>query len=117
MELNEMIKRLLSVTQLPVEQDEYTGKESAYIIFLYEDEKPVYFGDNKAVADTVYLQIQLVTPKDFNYFKFKKQIRRLLEDADFIVTSTRTLLGSVYLGTEKTRQIIFTAEYTQTREE
>lgn len=117
MELNEILIKLLSITGLPVEQDEYDGKEDKYIVFIYEDERPAGHADNKPYADTVYLQIQLITPKRFNYLKLKKKIRNLLEGADFFVTSIRSFLGDVYVGTEKIRQTVFKVEYTETRQE
>lgn len=116
-ELNEILIKLLSITGLPVEQDEYDGKKDKYIVFIYEDERPTGHADNKPYADTVYLQIQLITPKSFNYFKLKRKIRNLLENADFSVTSTRSFLGSVYVGTEKIRQTVFKVEYTEGRQE
>lgn len=115
MNLNEMLKGLLGQTGLPVEQDEYVEHGSRYIVFVYEDETPAYHGDNKVLADTVYLQIQLITPKNFDYFPLKEQIRDLLEGAGFIVTSTRSFLGTAITGTEKVRQTIFHTEYTQGR--
>lgn len=115
MNLNELLRELLGVTGLPVEQDEYTGKSKKYIIFVYEDEHPAAHGDNAVTADTAYIQIQLITPKDFNYFTLKKEIRNSLEGAGFLVTSTRSFLGDAANGTEKTRQTIFHTEYTQGR--
>lgn len=115
MDLNEKLKELLGVTKLPVEQDEYTGKSSKYIIFVYEGERPAEHADNKVTADVAYLQIQLITPKDFNYFALKKKIRDLLEGADFLVTSIRSFLGDVYQGTNKTRQTVFEVSYTESR--
>lgn len=115
MNLNELLIKLLSATGLPVEQDEYDGKSEKYIVFIYEDERPEAHGDNKVTADTAYLQIQLITPKKFNYFELKKQIRTLLEGADFSVSSVRSFLGDIYQGTEKTRQTVFEVEYTQGR--
>lgn len=115
MNLNEFLTKLLSSTGLPVEQDEYDGNQKKYIIFTYEDEKPEAHGDNSVTADTAYLQIQLITPKDFNYFTLKEQIRNLLEGADFSVTSIRSFLGDIYQGTEKTRQTVFQVEYTEGR--
>ena len=115
MNLNEMLKKLLKQTELPVEQDEYVGHSKKYIIFVYEDENPAYHGDNKVLADTAYMQIQLVTPKNFDYFPLKEQIRDLLEQAGFSVTSTRSFLGTAITETEKVRQTIFHAEYTQGR--
>ena len=115
MNLNELLKDLLSATGLPVEQDEYTGNGDKYIIFVYEDERPETHADNAVTADTAFIQVQLVTPKEFNYFALKKEIRSLLEEADFSVTSTRSFLGDVANGTEKTRQTIFHTEYIQGR--
>ena len=115
MNLNKLLKNLLGVTGLPVEQDEYTGENDKYIIFVYEDERPESHADNAVTADTVYIQVQLITPKNFNYFELKKKIRNSLEEADFSVTSIRSFLGDVASGTEKTRQTIFQTEYTQGR--
>lgn len=116
MNLNSKLKSLLGVTGLPVEQDEYTGKRAAYIIFVYEDERPESHADNKVTNDTAYLQIQLITPKEYNYFPLKHRIRDLLEGADFSVLSIRSFLGDVYQGTEKTRQTVFEVSYTGSRE-
>lgn len=115
MNLNELLISLLGETGLEVVQDLYDGESDKYIIFSYEDERPEFWGDNQIEADTAYLQIQLITPKGFDYFELKKKIRSLLEGADFIVTSTRSFLGSVYVGTEKKRQTIFQVEYTEGR--
>ena len=86
-------------------------------IFTYEDENPAAHADNVVTADTVYLQIQMITPKEFNYFDLKKQIRDLLEGADFCVTSACSFLGDVYQGTKKSRQTIFEVNYTEQRTE
>lgn len=115
MELNKMLIGLLQSTGLSVEQDEYDGKEEKYIIFSYEDEGPAAHGDNHVTADTAFLQVQLITPKEFNYFSLKHEIRSLLEAADFCVTSIRSFLGSVHVGTEKVRQTVFQVEYTEGR--
>lgn len=114
MNLNEIIIDLLRKTGLTVHQDECDDGEK-YIIFTYEDETPAAYGDNRPIADTAYIQIQLVTPKDFDYFSLKEKIRDLLEGADFSVKSIRSFLGSAYVGTEKIRQTIFHVEYTQGR--
>lgn len=115
MNLNELLIELLGKTGLEVTQDLYDGESDKYIIFAYEDETPESWSDDQVTSDTVYMQIQLITPKEFNYFALKKKIRDLLEGADFLVTSTRSFLGSVYVGTEKKRQTIFQVEYTEGR--
>lgn len=117
MDLNEKIIELLGTTGLPVEQDEYCGAKNKYIVFTYEDETPASHADNQVTSDTVYMQVQLITPKDFNYLKLKKKIRNLLEGAGFFVTSTISFLGDVYQGTQKTRQTVFKVNYTEQRME
>ena len=115
MNLNSKLKSLLGVTGFPVEQDEYTGKRSIYIIFVYEDERPESHADNKVTNDTAYLMIQLITPKEYNYFPLKHRIRDLLEGADFSVLSIRSFVGDVYQETEKMRQTVFEVAYTGAR--
>lgn len=115
MNLCERLISVLGEAGLPVEQDEYTGKEEKYIIFTFEDERPEAYADNRPAADTAYIQVQLITPKNFNYFDLKKKIRNLLEGADFLVASIRSFLGDVYMGTEKTRQTVFSVKYTEQR--
>lgn len=115
MNCNKMIIDALSQTHLPVKQDEYSGKEEKYIVFMYTDEVPAMWGDDEVLADTVYIQLQLITPKNFNYFALKHQVRDLLEGAGFLVTSTQSILGDIYNGTEKVRQTIFEIQYSETR--
>ena len=117
MNLNEKVTDLLAATGLPVDQDEYEGKKDKYIIFTFPDERPGAYADNRPTADPVYIQVQLITPKNFNYFDLKKKIRNLLEGADFSVTSIRSFLGDTYQGTEKTRQTVFEVTYTEGRME
>lgn len=112
-----LIKKLGDATKLPVAPDEYDGSKTEYITFTYTDEQPVFWGNNKVIADTAYLQIQLVTPKTYNYLKMKHIIRDTLEENDFIVSSIRSFLGDAIQGTEKIRQTIFECSYTEEREE
>lgn len=115
MNCNQRIKQTLAPTGLSVTQDEYTGKDQKYIVFTYEDEVPAEWGDNGVLADTVYIQLQLITPKNFNYFSLKHQIRNLLEGAGFLVTSIQSWLGDEYSGTEKVRQTVFELTYGESR--
>ena len=117
MNLNEKLIALLGSIGIPVEQDEYEGNEKIYITFSYEDERTEVYADNIPYSDVVSLQIQLITPKNFNYFKLKRKIRSLLESADFSILSTRSFLGDIYWGTEKIRQTVFEVEYTELRQE
>lgn len=115
MNCNQLIIETLAPTELPVVQDEYTGASKNYIVFIYTDEVPVLWSDNGVDADTAYIQLQLITPKNFNYFALKHQIRDLLEGAGFIVTSIQSWLGDEYNGTDKVRQTIFELTYSESR--
>lgn len=115
MNCNQLLIETLAPTELPVVQDEYTGKSDKYIVFIYTDEVPVLWSDNGVDADMAYIQLQLITPKNFNYFAYKHQIRDLLEGAGFIVTSTQSMLGDEYNGTAKVRQTVFEITYTESR--
>lgn len=115
MNCNQLIIETLAPTNLPVVQDEYTGKDDKYIVFIYTDEIPALWGDDGVLADTVFIQVQLITPKNYNYFTLKHQIRDLLEGAGFLVTSTQSFLGDRYNGTENVRQTIFEANLSETR--
>ena len=115
MNLNELLQTVLGMTGLPVEQDLYTGGADKYIVFSYEGETPEAFGDNMPIADTAYMQIQIITPKNFDYFDLKRQVRNGLEAAGFSVTSIRSFTGDVYVGTDQIRQTVFEANYTTFR--
>ncbi len=115
MNLNKLIIGLFKALGLVASENEYTGIDDKYVIFTYEDENPTEFGDDEVLADTCYIQFQLIVPKNFNYFKLKKEIRNMLETNGFIVTSIRSFLGDEYTGTEKLRQIIFETNYTEQR--
>ena len=116
MNCNKKIKDALETLGLPVEQDEYVGTAKKYIVFIYTDETPALWGDDGVLADTVFIQLQLITPKDFNYFALKHQIRDLLEADGFLVTSIQSMLGDIYNGTDKVRQTIFEIQFSETRQ-
>lgn len=117
MNVNEMLIKLFESLGLEAQQDEYVGNQDKYVIFVYEDEEPAENGDNQVLADAVYLQIQLITPKSFNYFSLKRKIKFALEKEEFFVTSIRSFLGDVYQGTEKIRQTVFEVNFTESRKE
>ena len=100
MTLNERIIDLLgNATGLPVDQDRNDH------------------GDNEVLADETDLQIQLFSPKEFDYLQTKKIIRNTLEKAGFIVSSIRSFLGDELTGTENTRQTIFSVSWLEGRQE
>ena len=115
MNLNGKIKELEGKTGYPVEADIYTGAADKYITFTYEDERPVYAGNNRALADEAYLQISFFCPSNFNYFETKHLIRDHLEDLGFKVSIRSWLEDDLNQETNKIRRVLFEARYTETR--
>ena len=112
MNVNPLMKKLEDVTKLPVVPDLYEGIEKKYITFTYEDERPIGFGDDVVLADTAYMQVNLFTPKNFNYMTLKTQIRDYLESIG-VLTDT---LSRVYQeNNEQIRQTTFTVEISEER--
>ena len=79
MDVNSEIQVLESITGLPVSPDIYTGDDDKYIVYTYEDERPVYWGDDMPLEDQVIVQVNLFTPPKFNYMALKHQVRDYLE--------------------------------------
>lgn len=97
----------------PVEQDLYEPpskeeKDEIFVEFSYEDETPVFFGDNRPIFDNTYVQLKLTTPKDVNYFPLKEKIVRFLEKNGLVVNHTFSYLEKAY--DNKMRCTIFEAE-------
>ena len=113
MNANPLILELKTVTGLPVEQDVYKGKSDKWITFTYQDERPVFFGDDSVLADTAYMSVNLFTPPKYNYLSLKEDIKTYLESIG-IVTNVESY---VYLENQQTiRQTIFEVTITEGRE-
>lgn len=91
MDINEDILRLEELTGVEVSQDIYDGSNEKYIVFAYEDEHPNFWGDDEAISDTADIQVNLYTPKNYNYMELKTMIRDHLETLGE-VTSIRSYL-------------------------
>jgi hypothetical protein len=113
MNVNPLIMELNTVTGLPVVPDLYKGESDKWITFTYQDERPVYFGDNSVLADTAYISVNLFTPSEYNYMTVKKLIKDYLETIG-IVTNVESY---VYLENQiPVRQTIFEVTITEERE-
>ena len=117
MELNELLLSIFKELGIEASQDEYLGKQKKYVTFTYYDEQPTSWGDNKVTSDTAYIQIQFITPKNYDYFAEKKAIRNALEKNDFIIINGETFLNNVYSGTDKLRTCVWNVKYTEMRGE
>lgn len=117
MDLNAIIIGLEPVTGISVYPDEVPAGEEKSLSFTYEDERPVFWGDNIPVADTAYLQITMYTPEGYDYINLKHVIRDYLEGKGFCVTSIESWLESGLTGTKRTRHTVFEVNYTEPRKE
>lgn len=115
MNINSRITGLEEVTGCPVEADIYTGTADRYITFTWEDERPASHGDNRAVADTAYLQISYFCPSDYDYFADKHTIRDYLESWGCKVSMRSWLEDDVIRQGSRIRRVLFEAIYTETR--
>lgn len=115
MNLNPIFKEFEKDVGIPVEQDIYEKKEDKYFVFLYEDESPSLYGDNKPLEDTCYMQLKMYTPEKYDYFELKKNTRNYFEDKGFIVSSIFSFVETnVTINGEKKRCTVFSLEYTDT---
>lgn len=118
MNVNALMMELKRITGLPVVPDLYTpnpGEENPdkWITFTYQDERPVYFGDNTPLVDTAYMSVNLFTPADFNYLAQKEEIKQYLESIG-IVTNCESY---VYLENQiPVRQTVFEVTISEERE-
>lgn len=117
MNVNALIQELETVTGLDVSPDIYTGTDSSYIVYAYEDEVPSDQGDDEVLTDTAYLSVNLYTPPKLNYMAYKSQIKDYLESIG-IVTSVRSYLDTFTSGGEdaQIRHTVFEVEITISRE-
>ena len=114
MNVNPLLMELKNVTGLPVVPDIYEGSGDKWITFTYQDERPVFFGDNTVLDDTAYISVNLFTPKNYNYMATKEAIKTYLESIG-IVTNCESY---VYLENQiPIRQTIFEVTITKEREE
>ena len=112
MDMTEFFLDLQKEIGYPIELDAYEGKDSIYMVYSYEDERTVQYGDNKPLIDAVYMQLKLYTPKNYDYFQDKKRIRDKLIDSGFIVSGVHSWLENVIDNKgQKIRCTAFTISY------
>ena len=97
----------------PVELDLYeptskAEKDDIFFEFTYEDEHPVYFGDDKPLFDNTYVRLKMTTPKATDYFPLKKATVKFLEEHGLIVKHSFSYLDQAF--DNKVRCTIFEIE-------
>lgn len=114
MNLNQLMTNVGKKVGLTTAQDIYMGTDTEYIVFTYEDERASYYADNEGQEVTVTMQVQLITPQNYDYFAYKSKLKKELENAGFNVENIRSFLTDIMTGTNRTRQTVFSVNYTGT---
>ncbi len=117
MNVNEKLTGLKEVTGLNVYEDFTEEKKEKYLVFTYEDERPVFFGNDTPKADTAYIQLTLYTPAGFDYMELKHKIRNYLEQNGFDSPRISSWIEDEINGTKKIRHTVFETSYTEERME
>ena len=108
MNINPLMKQIGEEMGYPCKQDLYAGKSDKFIVFTYEDERAAYYGDNDEEEIVVTLQVQLITPQDYDYFADKAKLKRALKDKGFTIEYIQSWLDDVAAGTDRARRTIYT---------
>lgn len=106
MNVNKLIIDTLKPLVPDVVPTKYTGTNTTYITFNYEDDRAVEFADDAPIIDVAYTQIHLFCPRTFNFNNLKKQIRSALFKAGFSYPSVTIL----YEDETEINHIIFQCE-------
>lgn len=88
MNAKQLLVDALSPAGIPVCATVYEAKEDQFVVFLV-DEEPEICGDDEQLTEICYVKIHYFCRGDTT--PMKKQLRRLLREADFTVTDTTEL--------------------------
>ncbi len=91
MKSEDLLKKTLEETGLPVKPYEYKGAKPEYIVYNEEDERCTAYRDDRPEGVSVWWQVHLFTPSQADYREMKRRIRKMLLDAGFGVGAVRTL--------------------------
>lgn len=117
MNVNKLLIEAGEAIGYPVAQDIYEEESDRYIVFTYEDERDVLAADNEGQEETAWLMVSMNTPKDYDYFQDKKNLKKELKARGFNVENVQSWLEGDKAGTKKVRRTIFTVNITSTVEE
>lgn len=103
MTIYQKIESALSSLNIPIEENFFGDGEDEYITFTVIRDYAAVSADNQPVNEVVNLQIHYFLPRSKEYDSTRKQIRKLLLDADFAWPVVTVLVEP----DNKTRHIIF----------
>lgn len=86
-----MLQQALEKTGLPVKQYKYKGAKPEYILFNEEDERGASHADDRTQVMSLWWQVHIFTPVETDYRARKRQVRKLLIEAGFILGNINTI--------------------------
>lgn len=112
MNINPLMENVGAIMGYPCQQDLYSGRSDKFIVYAYEDERAAYYADNDEEEITVNIQVQLITPKNYDYFADKAKLKNALKAQGFSIDHIQSWLDDVAAGTDNARRTIFSCYYT-----
>lgn len=112
MNINPKMTRIGEVMGYPIRQDLYDGKSDKFIVYTYTNEQAAYYADDDEAEITVTIQVQLITPRNYDYFADKSMLKAALKNEGFTVVSIESWLDDPAAETDYARRTIFSCEYT-----
>ena len=91
MKSDELLRKTLEETGLPVKPYEYKGTKPEYIVYNEEDERGTSYRDDRPGGTSIWWQAHLFTPIQSDYRRIKRKMREMLLAAGFGVGAVRTL--------------------------
>ena len=91
MKSDELLRKTLEETGLPVKSYEYKGTKPEYIVYNEEDERGTSYRDDRPGGTSIWWQAHLFTPIQSDYRSIKRKMREMLLAAGFGVGAVRTL--------------------------
>lgn len=91
MKSDELLRKTLEETGLPVKPYEYKGTKPEYIVYNEEDERGTSYRDDRPGGTSIWWQAHLFTPIQSDYRSIKRKMREMLLAAGFGVGAVRTL--------------------------
>lgn len=89
MNVKKLLVDALEPVGLPVYATVYEGREDQFVVFILESETPEICGDDEQETELCQIQVHYFCRGDTT--EKKKQLRRILREADFTVTDTTEL--------------------------
>lgn len=92
MNVNGLLLKTLQPFGCPVEQDLYEGKETRYFVYTYAAETATGYADNAPQRERFTMYVNLYLPREENYLRLKKGVKKALFAAGFTYPDVEQIL-------------------------